>query len=168
MSSDDDIEAKLSRSTRYGLELLKAYDAKVSELLECEKAKNGAYSERNQLVAALSKLFPASLERHAGEDWEDDWRWVVFIELPAGQASWHIHDSELVLFGHLQRGLGRKWDGHSTPEKYLRLFRLNPRELPDYLEPRCNVARMRRGLAIPRSCELCAIGPCQCYPGNTK
>ncbi len=49
--------------------------------LEAENAglveqKDGAYSERNQLVAALSKLLPAWLERHPDDDvdWEDDWR----------------------------------------------------------------------------------------------
>lgn len=89
-----------------------------------KKQKDQAYAERNRLVAALSKLFPASLEKHEGENWEDDWRWVVYIDLPTGQASWHIHDSELELFQHLERNMGRKWDGHSTEEKYKRLEQL--------------------------------------------
>lgn len=93
------------------------------QLNEAKEAKDNAYKERDQLVAALSKLFPASLERHPDEDttWENDWRWIVFIDLPTGQASWHIHDSELPLFAHLPRRQGRKWDGHSTPLKYKRL-----------------------------------------------
>ncbi len=93
------------------------------EIAELVAQKNGAYSERNKLVAALSKLFPASLERHEESDktWEDDWRWIVFIDLPTGQVSWHIHDSELYLFVHLERRAGRKWDGHDTPQKYSRL-----------------------------------------------
>jgi len=88
--------------------------------------KDGAYAERNKLVAALSKLFPASLERHEESDktWEDDWRWIVFINLPTGQVSWHIHDSELPLFDHLYRICGRVWDGHTTEEKYRRLAAL--------------------------------------------
>ena len=89
-----------------------------------EKAKNGAYSERNKLVAALSKIFPASLERHEGEVWEDDWRWVVFIDLPTGQVSWHLHDSELRQFDHLPNKCGRKWDGHTNEQKYERLAAL--------------------------------------------
>lgn len=98
-----------------------------------KKEKDGAYSERNKLVAALSKLFPASLERHPDEDkaWEDDWRWIVFVDLPTGQVSWHIHDSELSNFDHLERHRGRSWDGHSTEEKYERLERiaaLEPKE----------------------------------------
>lgn len=105
--------------------------AKVAEL---EKVKDGAYSERNQLVAALSKVFPASLERHPEDDkdWEDDWRWIVFIDLPAGQCSWHLHDSELPRFAHLKRGKGRAWDGHTTEEKYARLEAL---ELGLYVPP---------------------------------
>lgn len=87
-----------------------------------EVLKNNAYAERNCLVAALSKLFPASLERHPeNEPYEDDWRWIVFIDLPTGQVCWHIHDSELPLFAHLQRNAGRKWDGHDREEKYRRV-----------------------------------------------
>jgi len=91
--------------------------------------KNLAYGERNQLVCALSVLLPAWLERHseADKDWEDDWRWIVFIDCPStGQMSWHIHDSELETFDHLERRVdGRdSWDGHTTDEKYVRLAKL--------------------------------------------
>jgi hypothetical protein len=116
----------------------------VIELEAVTVAKDNAYHERNMLVAALSRLFPASLERHPDDDteWDDDWRWIVFIELPNGVdwdkekgrftgaryhvASWHIHDSELGLFDHLPRLSGRfKWDGHTTEEKYERLKLIN-------------------------------------------
>lgn len=90
--------------------------------------RDGAYSERNQLVAAFSKLFPASLERHVGDPWEDDWRWIVFIDLPTGQATWHIHDTELPRFDHLPRLAGRTWDGHTTEQKYDRLAALQVRK----------------------------------------
>lgn len=93
----------------------------MQALCELDDAKNNAYKERNQLVKFLSKCFPSSIERHEGEDWEDDWRNIVFIDLPTGQASWHIHDSELDNFVHLPRNHGRKWDGHSTELKYQRL-----------------------------------------------
>jgi hypothetical protein len=93
----------------------------TTQCQDLDRQKNGAYSERNQLVKFLSKCFPSSIERHDGEDWEDDWRNVVFIDLPTGQASWHIHDSELANFEHLPRNRGRKWDGHSTELKYQRL-----------------------------------------------
>lgn len=105
--------------------------------------KDQAYWERNQLVAALSKVFPAWLERHPAEDkeWEDDWRWIVFIEVPTmgleqkhvqggfmmkhtRQLTWHIHDSELDNFYHLNRRDTHSWDGHDTQEKYNRLSNL--------------------------------------------
>ena len=91
---------------------------------ETEEAKNQAYNERNRLVAYLASIYPSCLERHPEEDveWEDDWRWIVFIHHSTGQLSWHIHDSELGLFDHVPRGFGHvKWDGHTTKEKYERL-----------------------------------------------
>jgi len=82
---------------------------------------DGVYSERAHLVAALSKLWPASIEQHDGEDWDDQWRNVVIIDLPTGQVSWHIAPADLDLFAHLPRDAGRVWDGHTTGEKYDRL-----------------------------------------------
>lgn len=88
--------------------------------------KDAAYRERNQLVAALSKIFPASLERDPTVKQGENWGWVCFIDLPAGQATWHIHDEELPLFDHLPRRTGRVWDGHTNAEKYARLAELTP------------------------------------------
>ena len=98
-------------------------NANLSEVARLKDEKNAAYHERNLLVAHLSALFPSSLERHpeTDTDWEDDWRWVVYIALPTGQVSWHIHDSELAEFDHLPRFDGREWDGHTTKQKYERL-----------------------------------------------
>lgn len=88
---------------------------------ETEK-KNIAYRERNQLVAFLSKLYPSHLAEHPIEDenWEKDWRTIICIHSPAGQLTWHIHDSEADLFFHLGDGHNH-WDGHTTEEKYKRL-----------------------------------------------
>lgn len=95
--------------------------------MSCE----GPYHERNQLVACLSKLFPAHLSRHPDSDssWEDDWRWIVCIHPPGDlntpkQMSWHIHDSEKDLFKHLALE-ANDWDGHTTEEKYQRLLDLH-------------------------------------------
>jgi len=87
--------------------------------------KDGAYRERDALVCALSKLFPAWIGRHPESDtsWDDDWRWIVFVDAPSGQMSWHIHDSERSMFDHLEwiEDDEHKWDGHTTEEKYRRL-----------------------------------------------
>lgn len=115
----------------------------LERILSLELVKNLAYGERNKLVAALSKLFPSSIERHPdNEVWEADWRWIVFIDLPTGQITYHIHDSELVNYNHLHTE-GRKWDGHSTDEKYKRIAALVPG--PQQLPPRAEHLHMNSG-----------------------
>ena len=79
------------------------------------------YGERDQLVAALSKVFPAHISRHQGEgEWDEEWMNVVCVHLPTGQVAWHIRDAELPWFNHLERLPGH-YDGHTTEEKYARL-----------------------------------------------
>lgn len=102
-------------------------------------SKDQAYWERNQLVAALTKIFPAWTEDHPTDpNWDDDWRTIIFIEIPTEeltnkyvqggfmvnkkrQLSWHIHDSDKIWFSHLPHKKGNSWDGHTTEEKYQRL-----------------------------------------------
>jgi hypothetical protein len=100
-------------------------DGARNRVAEALRAKDGAYSERDRLVCALSKMFPSWLARHPDSDasWDDDWRWIVFVQLPTGQASWHIHDSERGWFDHLSVG-ANSWDGHTNDEKYARLAKL--------------------------------------------
>jgi hypothetical protein len=106
---------------------------------QLEKEKNQAYWERNQLVAALSKIFPSHLAKHPESDkeWDKDWRTIVVIYLPADknkefaglkdspicdyQMTWHIHDHDIPMFDHLNYDYFYCWDGHSTEEKYKRL-----------------------------------------------
>lgn len=102
----------------------------VADLLKLKSEKEVAYHERNMVVAALSKLLPSHLSRHPDDDiiWDNDWRWIVCVHGPTGQMSWHIHDSELMLFPHL--GAKKPWsdyDGHTTEEKYKRLSGILPR-----------------------------------------
>lgn len=104
-----------------------------------EQQKDRAYWERNQLVAALSKIFPAWLGKHPKEDkeWDEEWRNIVFMEIPSEyrdvsgqdfphQISWHIHDFDLPMFDHLSFWNSKPWDGHDTQEKYRRLRAITP------------------------------------------
>jgi hypothetical protein len=89
---------------------------------------DGAYLERNQVVAALARTVIANggvagVARTAIEGWSEDWQGCVYVELPTGQASWHFHDSPRALFAGLPPYV-RPWDGHTTPEKYDRLAAL--------------------------------------------
>ena len=80
------------------------------------------HKERNRLLSLLSAIFPASLERHQPENEAiKDWEWIVIIDLPGGQCSWHIQDCELKYFDHLQRLVERIWDGHNEEIKYQRV-----------------------------------------------
>ena len=60
---------------------------------ELIRAKDAAYWERNQLVAALSKVFPAHLAKHPDDDkdWDDDWRTIIVIQLPLNHCSKSLH-----------------------------------------------------------------------------
>ena len=89
-------------------------------LAALEITKDGAYAERNRLVALLSKVFPSGKKKTAIEGWSEDWHGCVYIDLPTGQASWHYHDSQGWLFEHLPMYQGT-WDGHTTKEKYDRI-----------------------------------------------
>ena len=80
------------------------------------------HHERNRLLSLLSAIFPASLEKHQPENEAlEDWPWLVIIDLPGGQVSWHIEERELPLFDHLPRLDGRVWDGAEDQEKYQRV-----------------------------------------------
>jgi len=107
-------------------------ECKAREQTARAEGAREVYSERNRLVSALSKLFESHLCRHPNSDtsWEDNWRNIVCIHLPTGQATWHIHDDDLLLFAHLVQqdevrgATPNHWDGHTTEEKYKRLAAL--------------------------------------------
>ena len=104
------------------------------EIERLTEQKDGAYAERNKLVAFISKIFHSILGRHEDSDtsWDNDWRNIVYVYVPIltptgvvqSQVSWHIHDSELPLFDHLPKGKV-VWDGHTVEEKYERLAKFS-------------------------------------------
>lgn len=102
------------------VDALEELHAMKAQLAECTAAKDGAYLERNQVVAALAKCFPSGTAQTPIEGWSPEWFGCVYIDLPTGQASWHFHTSQAHLFLGLPPYTG-EWDGHSTPVKYERL-----------------------------------------------
>lgn len=76
--------------------------------------RNEAYSERARIVSSLTLLFPSRMTQHEG------W-WIVYMDTPHGQVSWHISEDDLGYFGHVPRVDSWQWDNHTTNEKYLRL-----------------------------------------------
>jgi len=84
---------------------------------------NAAYRERAHLVALLAAIYPS----HIGPAPDTDPSWsIVYVQLPTGQASWHIARSDMPLFAHVPTSDPTKthWDGHTTAEKYERIARL--------------------------------------------
>jgi len=93
----------------------------LDELQDALRQKDFAYNERNRLVALLSKIFPSSLGKDAGGSLQKEWESVVYVTIPSGQCSWHIHESDLSMFSHLKYDDKVRWDGHTTEEKYRRI-----------------------------------------------
>jgi hypothetical protein len=103
--------------------------------------KDQAYRKRNRPVAYLSNVYPSHLARHPEDDltWKRDWMTIVCVHGrhawpepgPFGgswrevteQMTWHIHDTEVPLFAHLEMRVS-DWHGHDTAENYRRLARL--------------------------------------------
>lgn len=79
-----------------------------------------AYRERAHLVALLAAEHPSVWAIDANEP---DWR-VVYLDLPTGQASWHISPNDWDLFGHVPQSDAGIWDGHTTEQKYERIRQL--------------------------------------------
>ena len=100
------------------------YDHDVAEAADriekLEAARDGAYTERNRLVAFLSNIYPSGVKKTAIPGWDEAWHNCVYIDLPVGQASWHYHNDEAHLFAHLPP-YESEWDGHTTEEKYERI-----------------------------------------------
>ncbi len=86
--------------------------------------KDQAYFERNNIVAALARLYPSGTATTAILGWSDDWHGCVYIDLPTGQISYHFHDSQAYLFDELGPYIG-EWDGHDKDEVHCRLAALS-------------------------------------------
>lgn len=105
-----------------------------TELGRCIREKDDAYAQRNMLVGALSKLFPAWVSTDPSEP---NWP-VVMIELPTGQISFHVTRKERYsVFAHLGTDLPGNcsgWDGHDDAEKWRRICVLDGRTFDVFKE----------------------------------
>jgi len=135
-----ELEAEIARLTEQCTALHRELNGPAREAVAAAvAAKNGAYTERNMCVALIARMadhlstqdpaFGAWLAKHDPADtaWERDWLNIVFVRIPTGQLSWHLHDSELPLFDFLPRVWDcahdgfTPWDGHTTEQKYDRI-----------------------------------------------
>lgn len=79
---------------------------------------DSVYRERAHLVAHLAASYPSTIGHH--DPAEPEWA-VVIVDLPSGQASWHVAPEDMDLFAHVARSDVSAWGGHTTEEKYARL-----------------------------------------------
>lgn len=86
--------------------------------IDLQERLSRAYSERNALAiafarAAIAAGWPAGrgFDADASKDWDDDWRHVIYADLPNGaQVSWHVSPDEIAMIDGLPE-YGGKWDG---------------------------------------------------------
>lgn len=76
---------------------------------------NRAYTERAIASVLLAKSaialgFKAGVGTDDNVDWEEQWRVVLYVDLPHGQISWHISPEDQHLLAGLPKYEG-KWDG---------------------------------------------------------
>lgn len=98
-------------------------------VLKLIRQKDMAYSERDKCLVLIARMaqelgLNVGMGLHVdkpGEDWDADWRNILFIDLPSGQVSWHIHQNEAQWFYFVGTYNG-EWDGHTTDEKYRRVL----------------------------------------------
>lgn len=82
--------------------------------------KDAVYHERDQFVALLARVYPSGVRKTVIEGWDPERENCIYIDTPAGQLSWHVHDVEMSMFEELPP-YEKPWDGHTTEQKYTRL-----------------------------------------------
>lgn len=85
--------------------------------------KNGAYAERNELavlVATMARALGLRSGWRRDPSTEEGWQTLVVVELPTGQVSWHLPDSERGLAEALPPAT-KFWGGHSKAEARQRI-----------------------------------------------
>ena len=81
------------------------------------------YEERDLLVRALSKVYPAHLMRHKGETTGNRKPVVCIVHPEVGQLCWTLlggDEQAKAQFRHLE-WTDNDWDGHKTADRYARL-----------------------------------------------
>jgi hypothetical protein len=92
---------------------------------EEQKAISRVYAERDcvlKMASDLARIAGVRVYIAQDETQDEEWRNVLFFDLPSGQCAWHIRAKELDWFKHVPRVETNPWDGHSTEVKYGRVL----------------------------------------------
>ena len=84
---------------------------KMEDILVQDRLQK-AYTERMIAVKLLCLYCkcPYGIGKDTNESWDDEWRNVIYIDLPCGQVSWHVAPNDLHLFKDFPEYVG-VWDG---------------------------------------------------------
>lgn len=92
-----------------------------------EQNRQSVYRERNMCVAAIVR---AAIQNnwnvgYVQEQFEDGIWYIIYIDTPNGQISWHISSKEYEEYfkGICINKYNSKWDNHTNEEKYKRLHK---------------------------------------------
>ncbi|MFD3614455.1 hypothetical protein ACFWWT_04230 [Streptomyces sp. NPDC058676] len=104
---------------------VQAFDAKVLEVKDRTKERDGAYRERAQLLAWIAALHPSTAVITESPDVDEDGWQLLYLVAGGWQMSWHIHPRDAELFQHVTvvdvTDPRAQWDGHGTEQKYGRI-----------------------------------------------
>jgi hypothetical protein len=97
------------------------------ELQVIQTEVNDGKMERVILIAMLTKAFPSMIayrspDETGMDDGRDNYGWVVYIQLPTGQVSFHVGpDTRATWFDHLIVAPVNPWDRHTQDTKMKRI-----------------------------------------------
>jgi hypothetical protein len=144
------IEAEQVLLRRFKLEgpaaFLKEIRRLRSAISEASSGEDQAYLERAYVVAALARLYPSGTRRTDIPGWKPNWHGCVYIDLPAGQISFHYEDSQAPLFAALP-AYTRPYDGHSKADVFIRLGLLDGAYAMDVRAACCDALDYMESLA---------------------
>lgn len=119
-------QAEDLRLAREEAERWKRYADELAQEIEgLEKQRDGAYSERAQLLAWLAALHPATTVIIDSPDVDEDGWQLLYLVAGGWQMSWHIAPKDGEFFRHVTKvdvtDERAQWDGHGTEQKYERI-----------------------------------------------
>lgn len=120
-----------------------------------------AYTERAIAAVLAAKMallagYNAGIGSDENEDWDPEWRVVLYVDFPGGQVCWHIAPNDQHLLDGLPR-YAKPWDGQWESRDGVRIKKLNVGRVRESRS--CGVC----GAEAVYECTYCDGGLCQAH-----